>query len=280
MATTKDDRSENDFGPIATAIRASIDSNPFNRHESMGVPYCYMCMEAMCEVDEGSPLELISPCVCHSVVHRKCLNQWRATSNTHNAMTHCPTCKEAYETTDTPQVEALKAPIFWAKVWRVAAFVALVLGGSLIVLLVDAGTPKFFNLHWNALDGEIYDWVGLPSVPRYLVYVMLSLAMTLFVMAVLWLVRWCHRNRVCRDGVDCSNVWMCNCVSCTDSCGEDMLIMIALLLVIGVFVGLVMLVMAIVGAVVNAVDGQRERRVRSLQVQQTNVRNLRSLSSV
>ncbi|RHY27572.1 hypothetical protein DYB32_007179 [Aphanomyces invadans] len=247
---------------------------------------------------DGSPLELISPCLCRSVVHRKCLNHWRATSNTYNAMTHCPTCKEAYETIATAQVVALERPIFWAQVSRVIVFAAIVLVGSWVVLLVDAGTPKFMNLHWNALDGKIYAWVGLPSVPRYLVYVVLSLAMTLIVMAIVWVLRWCARSRFESYNCDCTLCCFscdhhdhqhtsCHDCGCGDGCGdcdggcsEAMVIVVVVAVVLGVFIGVAMLIMALVGGIANAVDSAREKRIRSLQVQQTSVRNLRTITSV
>ncbi|KAF0713233.1 Aste57867_4449 [Aphanomyces stellatus] len=287
---------------FAAAIRAQASAPNFE-------PHCYMCLEPT----RGalfSPDELIAPCVCHSHVHRGCLDHWRVTSNTFHAMTQCPTCHTSY-TIDTVLVdneEALHEEIRREQLWRWTLVLGVIFVGSLGLWLMDRGTPAFFHLHWNGLDGKIYEWIGLTQVPRFIVYLVLSFVMTAFITGLVTVLAWCCSaatpgNSVVAivDGVNCcptrggigyqpmfapgGDCGCCDgCCGSSGDCGpcgecghEFGTIVLVVLVVCFVFVGLVVLFSAIVGGIGSAVDRRGERRIRGLVVRQERIRDLRPL---
>eukprot|EP00961_Rhodomonas_salina_P187590 2531990-Rhodomonas_salina.2 len=68
---------------------------------------------------------LIKPCLCTAMVHRNCLDEWRAQEQFPHAFTHCPTCKYQYQTTI---LEDNAQQAYWAR-WRFRFFVARDMGG-------------------------------------------------------------------------------------------------------------------------------------------------------
>ncbi|CAK4083661.1 unnamed protein product [Aphanomyces euteiches] len=280
-------------GLIAAAIQAQVE-------EEDEAPHCYICMDST-NGEDNSPMELIAPCSCYTYVHRKCLDHWRVTSLTYNCMTHCPTCRSKYEFEDISSTnpQDIKTKIFRAKLWRAFIVLLVVVVGSMIIALIDAGTPKFFNLHWNALDGKIYDWVGLTKVPRFVIYFLLSLAMTAIITCLVFIVHWCWTSGACHACCDaCTN---CNCYcdtgyhhggccdcggcdcggcDCGDCGGEFAIVVVGVIVVCAIVAGLVLLFVGIVGGIGSVVDRRGERRIRTLQVQQARIKNLRPLSSV
>ncbi|KAF0718860.1 hypothetical protein As57867_001423, partial [Aphanomyces stellatus] len=69
-------------------------------------PSCYICrdLKAVDHGNGGDALELVAPCVCRSHVHRGCLDAWRRCSLSKTALSHCPTCKTAFELDPTPSI--------------------------------------------------------------------------------------------------------------------------------------------------------------------------------
>ncbi|KAG9398079.1 hypothetical protein AC1031_015000 [Aphanomyces cochlioides] len=272
-------------GSIASVIRAQAEDDD-------ELPHCYICMDST-SGEENSPMELIAPCSCPTYVHRKCLDNWRATSFTYNCMTHCPTCRNMYEfeLVVADNSDELKKKVHKARWWRAFIVLLVVLVSSMVIALIDAGTPKFFNLHW---DGKIYHWIGLKQVPRFVIYFLLSLAMTALITCLVILIRWCWYNGVCDgcaygcdrtqccvldiDGPNSGVCCGCNGCDCSGDCGEFAIILIGVILVCAVVAGLVLIFIAIVGGVGSVVDRRGERRIRALQVQQSRIKNLRPLS--
>ncbi|CAK4609780.1 hypothetical protein AeMF1_009534 [Aphanomyces euteiches] len=264
-------------------------------------PFCYICLDTS-SGEENSPDELLAPCSCMTHVHRKCLDHWRATSFTYNCMTHCPTCQEPYEfePIEGESPEEIKKQINRARWGRALLVLLVILFGIMIIALIDAGTPKFFGLHWNALDGQIYNWIGLTSVPRFVIYFLLSLAMTVLITCLVLAIRWCWRCR--RNGVRAGgvyrradhraidaddntyasvcwcNVSICDCSS--SDYGEYAIIMVVVVAICAVLAGIVLIFVALVGGVGSVVDRKGEQRIRTLQVQEKRVKNLRHLSAV
>ncbi|KAG9398077.1 hypothetical protein AC1031_014998 [Aphanomyces cochlioides] len=275
-------------GPIALAIQAQAD-------EDDQTPCCYICTDTTCGFI-NSPTELIAPCSCRTYVHRKCLDHWRVTSFAYNCMTECPTCRNEYEfeTISSGNDNDFKSKLFRARLWRAFIVFLVVLVGSMMIALVDAGTPKFFNLHWNALDGKIYNWIGLTKVPRFVIYFLLSLAMTALITCLVFVVRWCWHSGACYACCDgCTNCSFyctaystdgggcCDCggCDCGGDCGDVAVILVGVMVVCAVVAGIALLFTAIVGGVGSVVDRRGERRIRSLKVQQTRIKNLRPLIS-
>lgn len=54
-------------------------------------PECRCCLRSQADWD------FIRPCPCASVVHRACLDKWRAVSPNPNSMTRCDVCDSQYE---------------------------------------------------------------------------------------------------------------------------------------------------------------------------------------
>ncbi|ETV91648.1 hypothetical protein H310_13894 [Aphanomyces invadans] len=243
-------------------------------------PYCYLCLDST-HGAVFSPTELIAPCMCQSYIHRQCLDHWRATSNTLHAMTHCPTCRTPYETQNVQVDDGLQQQILRERVWRLGLTLGVVFLGSLLIWLADEGTPKAFQLHWNALGGKIYHAMGLPYLPRLLVYFLVSLATTAFVAGVLTLVAmWvdCCRGNHGRGG-GYHNDCYCPDVDCRGCDGEFAGVFLVLVIVAIVFVGVFVLFTTIVGGVGNAVDRQGAQRVRVLETKLQRVKNLRPIAS-
>ncbi|KAF0698081.1 Aste57867_11278 [Aphanomyces stellatus] len=278
------------LGPIASAIRVQAETSD---HADDNAPTCYMCMESTHGCFD-TPLELIAPCACQSFVHRKCLDHWRVTSYTYQAMTRCPTCHQDY-TFDTVQVyndEKLQHAIWKEQLWRWGLVLGVILLGSMVIWLIDRGTPKFLQLHWNGLDGKIYNGIGLTKVPRFVVYLVLSLLMAAFITGLVTICSWCCRSNpngsyVCLDctypGCYCGDCGDCGgCGGCGDcgGCGEFAAIVGVVVLVCIVFVGIAMMLTAIVGGFGSAIDRRGEKRIRGLQVQRQRIRNLRPIGNV
>ncbi|KAG9398065.1 hypothetical protein AC1031_014983 [Aphanomyces cochlioides] len=265
-------------------------------------PFCYICLDTSLG-EENSPDELIAPCSCMTHVHRKCLDHWRATSFAYNCMTHCPTCQEPYEfePIEGESPEEIKKKINRARWGRALLVLLVILFGSMIIALIDAGTPKFFGLHWNALNGQIYNWIGLTSVPRFVIYFLLSLAMTALITCLVLGIRWCWRCR--RNGVRAGRVYrrtnhdhrgvdaddntytsVCWCdvsiCDCSRDYGDYAIIMVVVVAICAVLAGIVLICVALVGGVGSVVDRKGEQRIRTLQVQEKRVKNLRPLSAV
>ncbi|KAG9398078.1 hypothetical protein AC1031_014999 [Aphanomyces cochlioides] len=256
-------------GRIASIIQAQAELNN-------DLPCCYICMDSRTG-EENSPDELIAPCSCYTYVHRKCLDHWRTTSFTYNCMTQCPTCRSNYMFDSIQSVDTadLKKQLFRARWWRAFIVLLVVLVGSVLIAIMDEGLPDFFHLDWNALDGKIYNWIGLTQVPRFIIYFILSLAMTAFITCVVFCIRWCWHERVCQVGcyacvnnlnyVDCAI-----CVNSIDLCCEtnscdfndeaDVIVIVVVAAVVVAF-GLVILFVAVIGGVGSVVDRQGERRI-------------------
>ncbi|OQR91162.1 hypothetical protein THRCLA_09091 [Thraustotheca clavata] len=238
-------------------------------------PYCYMCLDNCCD-GKDMPMELIAPCPCESYVHRKCLDHWRVTSYTVNAMTHCPTCKTAYVLKEFGAEEDYKRLLRKEQLKRLFLVVLVVFIGSGVIWLIDRGTPKFFQLHWNGMDGKLYDWVGLETCPRFLVYFVMSLLMTAFIIGVITIVclciEACRQPGTCVCYGDCSG--LCDCGSCG---GEAAPVVLIIVVALFIFVGLYMLFVAIVGTIGSAANRIGERRVRTVQTTFQHVENLRPL---
>ncbi|OQR91154.1 hypothetical protein THRCLA_09090 [Thraustotheca clavata] len=62
---------------------------------------CYICL------DSDVKSEIIAPCSCSTYVHRSCLEKWRLTSTSEEALTHCPTCRSRY------RLEGASSIIVW-----------------------------------------------------------------------------------------------------------------------------------------------------------------------
>ncbi|KAF0698079.1 Aste57867_11276 [Aphanomyces stellatus] len=269
------------IGPIATAIRAQVNTS--TNGEDNEEPICYMCMESTCG-DLNTPFELIAPCVCHSYVHRQCLDYWRVTSNTYQAMTRCPTCHQHYEVDRIvlADTDSLKRQIRKEQLWRWGLVLGVILLGSMVLWLLDRGTPAFLHLHWNALDGKIYDGIGLTNVPRFVVYFVLSLLMMCFITGLVATLAWvCHYHT---SSPECCNFCFeysssgcdgCNCSGCDCGGGEFGVVVGVVFVVCIAFVGVAALLTAVVGGVGSAIDRRGEKRIRSLQIQRERVRNLR-----
>ncbi|KAF0698080.1 Aste57867_11277 [Aphanomyces stellatus] len=271
------------LGPIASALRVHAASATHNSYDDD--PSCYMCMEST-RGGVDSPMELIAPCACLSYVHRHCLDHWRATSNTYHAMTRCPTCHQnyAFETIRVNDADELDRQIRQEQIWRWCFAIGIMLVGSLVIWLIDRGTPAFFHLHWNGLDGKIYNWIGLTHVPRFIVYFVVSVLMAGFITGLVTILAFCHRNDTptdcCDLCLDCTHHG-CNASNDVGDCGNDFAAVVGVLvLVCVIFVGFAMMLTAIVGGVGSAIDRRGERRIRSLQVQQERVRNLRPLHNM
>ncbi|CAK4083660.1 unnamed protein product [Aphanomyces euteiches] len=238
--------------PIAAAMQAQADAQSTE-------PHCYMCMDTT-NGSENSAMELIAPCLCQSFVHRKCLDHWRVTSFTYNAMTECPTCREQYhfDQVIADDTDDLKKQIFQARLWRFAIVLGVVFLGGFVLALIDAGTPKFFNLHWNALNGKIYHWIGMTKVPRFVVYFLLSFAMTVLITGVVFILGWCWREGICQG---CANVYYdatypCGSYEpcpvdddCCGDCGADFAFVVFVVTVVcAVVAGIVLLCTAVLAA--------------------------------
>ena len=121
----------------------------------------------------GDGHEFIAPCVCRSYVHRRCLDVWRASAMAPQAMTHCPTCKNAYEYEEetVEHVEKYERSMARHIARRIALMFTIVLMGSLCFWFIDCGTPQWMNLNFNGFNGKIYSSMdGTGSAPQFLVY--------------------------------------------------------------------------------------------------------------
>ncbi|KAF0690702.1 Aste57867_17912 [Aphanomyces stellatus] len=289
------------LGPVAASIHANVE-------EDDETPHCYMCMESTRDV-EFSPMELIAPCACASLVHRDCLDRWRVSSTTFHAMTRCPTCHTRYEIEEVAVANEaeLKTALRREQLWRWVLVVGVIVVGSLLIWLVDAGTPAVFALHWNAMNGQIYHAVGFPNVPRFLVYLALSVAMTAFITGLVAICAWCAQDG--NGGAFCDCVSACDdccwgrrrrrrhgyhgggglyvggdcvqCGECGGECGGEFAMVLAVIIVVGIiFVGIAVIMTAVVGGIGSVVDRRGERRIRSLETQHTRVRNRASVQDI
>ncbi|CAK4669865.1 unnamed protein product, partial [Aphanomyces euteiches] len=238
-------------GLIASAIQAQAEDDD-------QTPYCFRCNDST-NGGENSPMELIAPCSCQSYVHRKCFDHYRITSVEFSVIYYCPTCRDKYEIEEVPATspEEYKKQLLKARLGRIFIVLLVIALGSMVIALIDAGTPKFFNLHWNALDGKIYEWVGLTSVPRFVIYFLLSLAMTAIITCLFFLTR-------CFGG----------------DFGEYALVSVIVIVVCAIVAGLVMIFVAIVGVLAGAANLNSAKTGRELEVQKNRVRNLRAPTTV
>ncbi|CAK4622509.1 hypothetical protein AeNC1_013463, partial [Aphanomyces euteiches] len=290
-------------GLIASAIQAQAEDDD-------QTPYCFRCNDST-NGGENSPMELIAPCSCQSYVHRKCFDHYRITSVEFSVIYYCPTCRDKYEIEEVPATspEEYKKQLLKARLGRIFIVLLVIALGSMVIALIDAGTPKFFNLHWNALDGKIYEWVGLTSVPRFVIYFLLSLAMTAIITCLFFLTRWCLLNVSCASccnnccsttgstnvsccpytpyyGIDCcvpyNTCYCCDCNGCSfgGDFGEYALVSVIVIVVCAIVAGLVMIFVAIVGVLAGAANLNSAKTGRELEVQKNRVRNLRAPTTV
>ncbi|KAF0704248.1 Aste57867_7399 [Aphanomyces stellatus] len=227
-----------------------------------------------------SPLELIAPCSCLTYVHRQCLDHWRATSDTYHAMTECPTCHDEYriQRFEVPNADALDDAIKTAKRWRWVLVLSVLLVGSLVTWLVDRGTPAYFHIHWNGLDGQLTNWMGLTHVPRFLDYFGASVVVATCFTSVLAIRSWCGRSHtasVSHTLDDVESGGQTDRVDCRTVCAA---LICGILVVSIVFVALVMMLPAMVGALGSTIDRRCEKHIRSFQVQRERIFNLRPLT--
>jgi hypothetical protein len=182
--------------------------------------------------------------------------------------------------------------------WRAIYMCCILLIGSGIIWLVDRGTPALLHFHWNGLDGAIYHWVtqqqqpqrqhhskDSESIPRFVVYLLLSLFATVFLAGLAQL--WFMCMEYCRDPYHAHpphrQLWCCNC-NCgpmeMELCaceGESGLVLLGVFFVIICLIGIYVLFMTVVGGVTNVVDRQRQTRIHLLETQLHRVKNLRPL---
>ncbi|KAF0709076.1 Aste57867_6105 [Aphanomyces stellatus] len=183
-------------------------------------------------------------------------------------MTECPACHSKYrmQKFDVPNATTLDARRCYQNrtLWRWVLVLGVILVGSLVIWLVDRGTRAFFHLHWNGLDGQLYHWIGLTQVPRFLVYFGVSVLMAAFI-----------------TGCDTLDLDWCECGGHTssdgDECGDICAVFGVVVLVCIIFVGFVVMLTAIVGGLGSAIGRRGENRIRSLKVQRKRIANLRPL---
>ncbi|OQR86701.1 hypothetical protein ACHHYP_10241 [Achlya hypogyna] len=241
-------------------------------------PYCcHYCLDDA-SGPAGSSTELIAPCACEAYVHRQCLDTIRITSRMPNAMSQCGICHTLYlfkATGDAAEAD-LRRLVRKAQILRLLLVLGVVFVGSLVIWLIDRGTPKAFDLHWNGMDGKIYNWIGLTSWPRLVVYFLTSLALTAFIIGLVTVVTLCAVG--CQGGCYCPTYYGGDCGGgCGDCGGEGGAVVLVFVVVVFVFVGLFMMLMAIVGAAGNTVNRIGQRRVRSVEVHYHQVENLRPI---
>ncbi|KAF0698082.1 Aste57867_11279 [Aphanomyces stellatus] len=308
------------LGPIALAMRAQAKTSRKGCKATKSKATCYMCMESTYgSVD--TPLELIAPCVCRSYVHRKCLDHWRVTSNTSQAMTRCPTCRQDYtfDVVQVPNDEKLKNAISSEQCWRWFLVLGVTWLGSMVIWLIDRGTPAFLHWHWNGLDGKIYTGFGFTETPRFEVYFLISFLAAAFITGVHTTVSWCIEScrNVCTESCNdtngsctescndtdgsCTDCDSCECGDCdccggcssssdcgclggdgdSNDCGGELAgIVIVVVIVCMIFVGFVVMLSAVVGGIGSVIDQRGDKRIRRLQVQRERICNLRPIENV
>ncbi|OQR91159.1 hypothetical protein THRCLA_09093 [Thraustotheca clavata] len=104
-----------------------------------------------------------------------------------NAMTNCLTCKTAYVLKELGVEEDYKNQIRKEQLQRLLLVLLVVFIGSGVIWLIDRGTPKLFQWHWNGTDGKLYDWVGLDSCPQFLVYFIMTTPVVFILFIVLFI---------------------------------------------------------------------------------------------
>ncbi|KAF0726085.1 hypothetical protein Ae201684P_020473 [Aphanomyces euteiches] len=235
------------------------------------VPQCYLCMESTLG-GENEPMELIAPCACQTYIHRECLDRWRITSNTRNAMTECPTCRSPYKTEVIPVDPLVKQQLFHARVWRSIVALAVIALGAVVLWLMDVAAPASWR--WTVLD-EILQQT--PSTYRSLVFFGLSLAITAFIAGIFAIVAFfrdgCRLNGRYR-GPDFRNVRSRNLFQ-----GDSAAAVLALIVILSIIcIGLYFIATTIVDGVGNAVDRRGARRIRELETRLNRIKNLRPLT--
>ena len=194
-------------------LDVDLDDNPNDEH------VCIICLDD--DVDHGGAksngaggkYELIAPCVCRSYVHRRCLDVWRVSSMVPQAMTHCPTCKTAYEyeEDESPNKEKNEAEfrreVHKQILSRILLVLAIVFVGSMSIWGIDRDTPQWMNFNFNGYDGKIYDAFGT-DWPHGVVYFICGLLSTLFMFGIVAIVysmiRCCRtssRHQAARTGM-------------------------------------------------------------------------------
>lgn len=215
---------------------------------------------------------LIKPCLCTAMVHRNCLDEWRAQEQFPHAFTHCPTCKYQYQTTI---LEDNAQQAYWAR-WRFRFFVARDMGGvflgvqlfimgfAKLIHLIDSGEmiPKLFPNAWVD-DNSAPMAIGPYYCSAAILFFAFVGTFELLAFIGCWspltdLNRGRHRYGsetcpFCLDNCECCRMGgaMSDCSSCTECCssasggagadaaaicGGIMLIMVLVLALLGVFV--------------------------------------------
>jgi hypothetical protein len=191
-------------------------------------PVCRICLSSDREDN------LIAPCLCKGtqrVVHRKCLDEWRAQESRPRAFTHCPTCKFQYV---TDLMIETTSDMRWAYI-QYRFLVARDMGAFFILLqLLLCGLAKF--IHWcdpSESIANMYptEWAEKHATtfsigPYYCTAVLIFLAVAGFIGFMLW----CNQ-----DGNSCP----CICELCRDTGGINAGIMIMIILAAMVVMGIV-----------------------------------------
>ena len=195
-------------------------------------PLCRICLSS------DNKDELIAPCLCKGtqrMVHRKCLDEWRAQESRPRAFTHCPTCKFQYV---TDVVIETSSDARWAYL-QYRFLVARDLGAFFILLqLLLCGLAKLIHIcdpsesiaalypkEWAERNDKTFS-IG----PYFCTAVLIFLA----VAGLVGFAMWCGQSR------GNSSPWICD--GCCDVAGSDagilLVIVLVALVVMGIFVAI------------------------------------------